>query len=208
MKHACFALATIVAVSFAIQACSGPKEEIRNIEPEIARPKMETPPPPRVFKYEDRYFVRGAAIGDPTNVDDPVQAMRVIQVKEGAHAVLVITSFDKTNEDGKDVALETWLGVEMPSFAPGTYDLAKATKVSFYRFYLGQSGVRFDGTSFSGTITIESAIDGFIVGSIDAMISGVTKSFDHPSKDFQSRFSGSFRIADVPLEATIMKGRK
>ena len=75
------------------------------------------------------YYVKGAVIGDPKDVDDPLQAIRVIQLKPGADEVLVISSFDKQGE----TSLETWFGIELPSFAPGTYDLADARKISFYR---------------------------------------------------------------------------
>lgn len=208
MKRSISALIIWTCLCGFFAACSGSKEEIQRIEPELESPDIPSLPQPRVFRYEDRYFVQHASIDDPTKIAEPMQAVRVIQLKEGENAVLVISSFEKLNEGGEDVAQETWFGVEMPSFEPGTYNVSRAVKISYYRFNLGKNGTRFDGTSYTGTITIESIADGYIIGSVDIVVSGVTKSFDKPTHPFTSTFTGSFKIQDVPFEATTMKVNK
>jgi hypothetical protein len=208
MLRAISTIGVLCALGIFIASCSSSQQEIAKIEPEIAKPKLETLPPPRVFAYEDRYFVQDASIDNPANIADPLQAIRVIQLKEGKNAVLVISSFEKVSEDGKDIPTETWMGIEQPSFAPGTYDIARAVKVSFYRFQLGQSGVRFDGKTYSGTVTVESLTGGYLIGSLDVRISGETKSFDKPNRDFSTRLSGSFRIQSLLLESTTIKTKK
>jgi hypothetical protein len=200
--------AVLLASILLIAGCSGPKEDIQQIKPEISKPHIETPPPARVFKYENRYFVRNASIDNPANIDDPLQAIRVIQLKEGPNAVLVISSFDKSDAGSSDAAVGTWLGLEFPSLAPGTYDIARAVKTSFYRFDLGQARVRYDGKTFSGTVTIESDSDDYLTGSLDIHIAGETKGFDKPHAEFKTSITGSFRIQEVPLEATIIKGKR
>ena len=179
-------------------SCSSPKEEVKPVTPEVQQkldlPKIDA----RVFKFEDRYYVKNAAIDKATNIDDPVQALRVIQLKPGANETLVISAFDKV--DGE--AQETWLGLEFPSLAPGTYDLAKAVEIKFYRFYLGESHKRFDGNSIEGKLTIEERKDGNIIGYVDATIKGVTKAFDTPSQELSMKFFGSFKIQEVDLDAT------
>ena len=95
----------------------------------------------------------------------------------------------------------------MPSFEKGVYELSKAVNVRFYRFRLGGSAIRFDGTIITGQLTIERDVDGYIAGSIMADVSGETKSFDEPTRPFKTVMVGSFKIKEVPLEATKMKGR-
>jgi hypothetical protein len=194
--------------AFLAASCSGPREEVTVIKPSIKPEPAAPPAPPRVFTFEDRYFVRDAAIDNPANVDDPLQAIRVIQLKPGANQVIVISSFDKANEQGKEVALETWLGIEMPSFAPGVYDISKAVNIKFYRFYLGQSGKRLDGTRYKGDVIIEENKDGILIGSLKIEIAGETKSFEEPSREFRTNISGSFRVPEVPFDATIIKSKR
>ena len=203
MKYLALFLAAALLAS-----CSAPKEEIRTEKPEVKSVDITPPVPTRVFQFEDRYYVKGAAIDKSSNIDDPMQALRVIQIKEGPNDVLVISSFEKIQENGKPMPSETWFGVELPSMAPGVYDLAKAGTVSFYRFYLGDKPRRLDGQKFTGTLTIEEAKDGAIIGSLMTTISGVSKSFELPTEPFTTDFFGSFKIKEVPLEATIMKSRK
>ncbi|MBL0175080.1 MAG: hypothetical protein IPP94_07420 [Ignavibacteria bacterium] len=198
--------ATLFGAVF-LASCSSPKEEIRTVKPETGTVDVTPPAPPRVFQYEDRYFVRDASIDPSTKVDDPLQAIRVIQLKPGTHDVLVISVFAKEKEAGAEVASETWFGIELPSMAPGTYDLAKAAEVKFYRFHLGDKPLRLDGQKCTGTITIEDSRDGFLTGAIVARIEGVSKSFLDVSAPFTTAFTGSFRIKEVPLEATLIKGR-
>lgn len=193
-----------VAAAFLV-SCSGSEEQV----------KPEAPPPPpktteiipveaeREFTYSERYYVTRATIGDPSEVDDALQAIRVIQLKPGENEVLVISSFDRQGE----TSLETWFGIEMPSFAVGRHDLSSATKIAFYRFYLGNERKRIDGQRASGSLVIESNTEDAIIGSIDATIEGVTKSFEEASKAVQVRFTGSFRIQKEELENTIMKSR-
>ena len=200
-------LPAVLLGALLLPSCASPKEEIQTVKPEIGKVDVTPPAPPRVFQYEDRYFVRDAAIDPSTRVDDPLQAIRVIQLKPGTHDVLVISVFAKEKEGGAEVASETWFGIELPSMAPGTYDLAKATEAKFYRFRLGDKPLRLDGQKFTGTITIEDSRDGFLTGAIVASIEGVSKSFHDASAPFTTAFTGSFRIKEVPLEATLIKGR-
>lgn len=188
-------------------ACSAPKEEVKPVVVDV-KPEPLTPPPAnRVFQFEDRYFVRGASIDLETNIDDPLQAIRVIQLKAGSNEVIVISNFEKA-EAGRTQASETWFGVEMPVLAPGRYPLSSAKNIRFYRFLLGDKPERLDGASYDGFINIEEIKDGFIIGSLNATVTGVSKSFEKPSQPFTLVYSGSFRIKDVPLEATVMKTRK
>jgi hypothetical protein len=200
----CFPAVFLLAAVLLLVSCSSPKEEVAVVKPDapekIDLPKTDA----RVFKFEDRYYVKNAAIDKATNIDDPVQALRVIQLKEGTNDALVISAFDKVNDE----AQETWLGVEFPSLAPGTYDLAKAAQIKFYRFYLGDAHKRFDGVSYEGKLTIEEKKDGFIIGYVEATIKGVTKSFDVPSQEMNLKFFGSFRIQEVALDATLIKAPK
>jgi hypothetical protein len=198
------AAAVLLALFILLASCSSPKEEVKPVKPEIAE-KIDVPKTDaRVFKFEDRYYVKNASIDKATNIDDPVQALRVIQLKEGMNETLVISAFDKV--DGE--AQETWLGVEFPSLAPGIYDLPKAVQLKFYRFYLGESHKRFDGQTFDGKITIDERKDGYVIGYIDATIMGVVKAFDVPPLDMTIKFFGSFKIQEVALEATLIKAPK
>jgi hypothetical protein len=187
-----------------LAACSGSEEQVKADVPiirvdTIAAPAVDT----RVFKYNERYYVRGALLAKATNVDDPVQALRVIQLVRGAHEALVISSFEN---DGP-IPTETWFGLEFKTLAPGTYSLDKAEALQFYRFYLGEQRNRFDGDKATGTITIEELTDQAVIGSINAEISGVTKSFEAPPQTGSMRFTGSFRIGRVNIEDTMIGGR-
>ncbi len=194
--------AVILAMFVVIAGCATPPQTVERVEPpKIERPVPEPEVDTRVYRYEDRYFVSGAAIDKPTNIDDPMQALRVIQVKEGANQVLVISAFEKAGRDGASRNAETWFGIEMPSFAPGTYDVAKAVKLTYYRFTLDDN-VRYDGKEYEGSITIEGEKDGAIIGSCDVRVRGITWSFEKPAAVFDLPFSGSFRIKQIPLEAT------
>jgi hypothetical protein len=201
MKHQIVAL---TATFLLFSACSSTEEQVKPEPPPIQK-ETEVKPvePEREFTYTERYYVKNALIGDPTDVDDPLQAIRVIQLKPGTGEVLVISSFDKQDA----TSLETWFGIELPSFTPGTYDLAKAKKISFYRFYLGEEKKRIDGQFSEGTLRIESNAGGELTGSVDATINGMSKSFDEASKPVRVKFSGSFRIQEVELENTMMKTR-
>ncbi|MBR9976282.1 MAG: hypothetical protein KFF77_11920 [Bacteroidetes bacterium] len=195
----------LLTVAILFSACSGSEEQV----------SPESPPPPpktteikpveavREFTYTERYYVTRATIGDPSDVDDALQAIRIIQLKPGENDVLVISSFDRQGE----ASLETWFGIEMPSFAPGRHDLSSARNIAFYRFYLGNERKRIDGQRASGSLVIESYDGEAIIGTIDATIEGVTKSFDEASKPVKVSFSGSFRIQKAELEDTIMKSR-
>ena len=199
-----YVFSTLIFACILLAACSAP-EEIKTETPTIAKKDSIITPPAaaRVYTYNDRYFIPDASIDDATNVDDPLQAIRVIQLKKGANKVLVISSFDKLGE----TSLETWFGIEMPSFAPGSYKIAEAAQLAFYRFYLGEERKRIDGQKYDGTLTIEEYKDGYISGHIDAKIGGVTKSFEEDSKPVTVTFTGSFRIQEVALENTLMKTR-
>lgn len=200
MKY--FLLSSAVALIL-LSACSGSKEQVQPIPPQ-AQKKEEVKPiePEREFTYTERYYVKSATIGDPTEVIDALQAIRVIQLKPGSGEVLVISSFDKLNS-----ALETWFGIEFPSFAPGIYDLAEATKFAFYRFYLGDERKRIDGQSCEGNLKIESNEKGELIGTINATITGATRSLDTGNTPARIAFSGSFRIKQVALEDTMIKTR-
>ncbi|MBN1446505.1 MAG: hypothetical protein JXA28_01140 [Bacteroidetes bacterium] len=195
----------IVLFAVLLAACSGSEEQVRMEipPPKKAEPAITPPSAEREFTFNERYFIKNASIDDPENIDDALQAIRVIQLKEGRNQVLVISSFDKLAES----SLETWFGIEMPSFSPGTYQLKDARQIAFYRFYLGDERKRIDGESFEGTITIEEEKDGYLTGYIDATVNGVTKSFEEESKPVRVTFSGSFRIQEVKLEDTMMKRR-
>jgi hypothetical protein len=188
-----------------LNACSGPEVQMKTEEAAIAKKDSIVTPPPtaRVYTYSDRYMIPNASIDKATNIDDALQAIRVIQLKAGPNQVLVLSSFDKLGE----TSLETWFGIEMPSFKPGTYKLAEAANMAFYRFYLGEDRKRIDGETYEGNITIEEYKDGYVSGSIDATINGVTKSFEEKSKQVRVKFTGSFNIQEVALENTKMKTR-
>jgi len=195
----------IALLAVLLAACSGTEEQVRMEipPPKKEEPKITPPPPEREFTFNERYYVKSAAIDDPENVNNPLQAIRVIQLKEGNNEVLVISSFDKLAQQ----SMETWFGIEMPSFAPGRYRLADAERILFYRFYLGDERKRIDGESYEGTIEIEEHSDGGLIGYIDATVNGVTKSFEEESKPVRVKFSGSFRVQEVELENTMMKTR-
>ena len=197
--------AAIILFAILLAACSGSEEQVRmEIPPPKKEEKKITPPPPeREFTFNERYYVRNAEIDDPENINDPLQAIRVIQLKEGNSEVLVISSFDKLAQQ----SMETWFGIEMPSFAPGTYQLTDAERILFYRFYLGDERKRIDGESYEGTIEIEEHQDGSLIGYIDATVNGVTKSFEEDSRPVRVKFSGSFRVQEADLENTMMKTR-
>ena len=201
MKYAAFLLITLLVLA----GCSGAKEELKTEAPPVAKKDTVVTPPPteRVYTYSERYAIPDATIDEATNVDDPLQAIRVIQLKEGKNSVLVISSFDTLAGQ----SLETWFGIELPSFAPGSYALADAANAELYRFYLGEDRKRIDGESYEGKLTIEENSDGYVSGYIDATINGVTKSFDADSKPVRVTFTGSFRIQVVDLENTLMKTR-
>ena len=194
----------LLVIVLLLAACSGSQEEVRETVTEV---KTDTlPPPPEeviVYDFNERYFVRNAAIDDEKEVENPLQALRVIQMKKGTGQVLVISAFE--DKDGGKVKLETWLGIEMPSFAPGRYDLSEATQFRFFRFYLGEKSKRMDGEKITGGLKIEKLEDGYLIGSIKAEITGQTKSFDAESKEITATLNGSFRIQEVRLEDTIIK---
>ncbi len=201
----------LIALAIAIMfiSCSSTKEEIKEVKPEpVVTPTKPPEVDTRVFRFDERYFVRDAAIDKETNIEDPLQAIRVIQLKQGNSQVLVISQFENVEENGEKVGYETWMAVEMPSLEmPGKYDVGTARNVRFFRFRLGDKSLRMDGQSFSGSIKVESLKDGHLIGSVSVEVSGVTKSFDETSRPFKTVFAGSFRIKEVPLEATIMKSR-
>lgn len=194
-----------LAAAVFLAACSGSENNVPPEAPPVAKKDSVITPPPtaRVFTYNERYFIENASIADAKDIDDALQAIRVIQLKEGKNQVIVISSFDKLGE----TSLETWFGIEMPSFAPGTYNLADAVQAAFYRFYLGDERKRIDGQVYEGTITVDSNDDEAVTGYIDATINGQTRSFEEESKDVRVRFTGSFRIGKVDLENTMMKTR-
>ncbi|MDH7514380.1 MAG: hypothetical protein QHI48_00695 [Bacteroidota bacterium] len=196
----------LFAPLFMVLSCSAPKEEVEPLKVEPIAEPLKPPEPVREFQFEERYLVRHASIDTSTRVEDPLQAVRVVQLKPGANTVLVISSFDKSSNT-KRAAVETWFAIELPSFEPGTYDLTDAKRLVFHRFFLGEKSERADGESFKGRLIIEGMEGGAIVGSVDATVSGTTKSFELPSRPFTTRFTGSFRIKEVPFEATILKGR-
>jgi len=200
MKYS-LVLSTIAIISFS--ACSSAPETVQTTPPPVQKQEEVKPiEPEREFTYTERYYVKGATISDPTEVSDALQAIRVIQLKPGSGEVLVISSFDKLN-----TALETWFGIELPSFAPGMYDLSQATKFSFYRFYLGDDRKRIDGESCEGSIKIESNEKGELIGAINATVNGTSKTFDAKNIPVRIAFSGSFRIKEVALDDTMIKTR-
>lgn len=199
-----YQLAALFATVFLFSACASTEQQLPPQAPPVAKEKEIKPvEPEREFTYTERYYVKGATIGDPTKVNDPLQAIRVIQLEPGSGEVLVLNTIDKMNES----ALETWFGIELPSFAPGIHDLAQATKVSFYRFYLGDDRKRIDGSSCEGRIKIESNTDGELIGAINATVNGNMKSFQAGNSEVKIVFTGSFRIQEEELENTIMKSR-
>lgn len=200
-----FTSAAIALLAVLLVACSGSEEQVRMEipPPRKEEPKITPPPPEREFTFTERYYIKNAAIDDPENIDDALQAIRVIQLKEGKNEVLVISSFDKLAQQ----SMETWFGIEMPSFGPGKHQLADAERILFYRFYLGDKRKRIDGESYEGTITIEEGDDGYLIGYVDATVNGLTKSFEEETKRVRVKFSGSFRVQEVELENTLMKSR-
>ena len=204
MKSIFSAVGFFICVCFI--SCSGPKEET---PPQKEEPKKIVVPvekPKATFMINDRYYVKNAQLAPPTAIDDPVQAIRVIQLEPGTHEVLVLFKTDESQADnGEVVHNETWLGLELPSFAPGTYDLSDASKIQFYKFLLADKGVRYDGKTFSGDIKIRGIEDGYLIGELNIRIEGETKSFDKPTEKFDMEWKGSFRIQEVPIEATRMK---
>ncbi len=201
MKHSILA---VFAVILLFSACSSTKEEVKIVPPPVLKEeKPEMAPPEREFTYTERYYVKNAVISDPADVKDALQALRVIQLEAGNAETLVISSFDKKG----DATLETWLGIELPSFAPGIYELSTARKIAFYRFYLGEDRKRIDGSSSEGKIKIESNQDGDLIGSINATITATMKAFDQQNQEVNVTFTGSFRIKQVDLENTMMKTR-
>ena len=204
MKNIFFVISFFISVLFI--SCSGPKEEIPppKEEPKDLGLPLEKPKP--VFMINDRYYVKNATLAPPTAIDDPVQAIRVIQLEAGPHEVLVLFKTEQSQEsNGEVVHNETWLGIELPSFAPGTYDLLSAPKIQFYKFLLADKGVRYDGKTFTGSITITGVEDGYLIGELNIRIKGDTKSFDKPTENFDLVWKGSFRVQEVPIEATRMK---
>ncbi len=199
-----YTLPLIVVVAIALAACSGAEEQVAVQQPVVEpTPVKEPVVDTRVFKYTERYAVRGALLAKATNVDDPVQALRVIQLVRGAHDALVISAFDKEG----DTPTETWFGIEFPALKPGRYDLEQASAMQFYRFHLGDVRKRFDGSRARGTLVIEEFGDDAVIGSIEATIEGEMKSFDTPTETARVAFSGSFRIGRVNIEDTMIKGR-
>ncbi len=197
-------MAPLLLVVLVAAGCSGSDEQVKADVPviridTIAAPVVDT----RVFKYNERYFVRGALLAKATNVDDPVQALRVIQLVKGANDALVISSFDN---DGP-APTETWLGIEFQSLRVGTLSLEQANALQFYRFYLGDDRKRFDGVKATGTLTIDEITDQAIIGSIKAEIEGVMKSFESSPMPAKESFVGSFRIGRVNIEDTMIGGR-
>ncbi len=204
MKH----LLITITLSFSVLllSCSGIKEETPPPKPKIEQPTVKIEKPKRTFEINDRYYVKNAVLASPTNIDEPVEAIHVIQLDPGKHQVLVLFRTEDVEESsGNIVHYETWLGIELPSFAPGTYDLASAPQIQFYKFYLGENGIRYDGKTFTGSITIEGIEDGYLIGELNIRIKGETKSFVKPTEKFDTTWKGTFRIQDVPIDATMMK---
>ncbi|MDX9758046.1 MAG: hypothetical protein RBU27_02700 [Bacteroidota bacterium] len=186
-------------------SCASTEEQLPPQAPPIEKKRtIEPVQPERVYSYTERYYVKNAVIGDPKDVDDPLQAIRVIQLQPGGNEVLVISSFDELGE----TTLETWLGIEMPKFEAGKeYDLATATRISYYRFYLGDDRKRSDASSATGRIKIERNENGEIIGAIDAKLQGVNRAIGRADAPVEIAFSGSFRIQEEDLENTILKSR-
>lgn len=197
----------LLVIALLFVACSGSQEEIRETVTEVKTDTLP-PPPEEVIEYDftERYFVRNAAIDDEKEVKDPLQALRVIQMKEGSGQVLVISAFEDM-DDGK-VKMETWLGIELPSFAPGRYDLTDAAQFRFFRFYLGEKSKRMDGEKITGRMKIEKLENGYLSGAIRAEIRGKTKAFEAESQEITVNLEGSFRIQEVRLEDTMIKSGK
>ena len=86
-------LAGIIVLLLAV-ACKGPEETVvQQVPPPVVKDTTITEPEPvREFAFTERYFVPGSALGDPTKVDDALQAMRVIQLVPGSSNVLVIAA--------------------------------------------------------------------------------------------------------------------
>lgn len=201
-------LAILCSAVIVFAACSSPKEEIKETPPP---PKQEEPKmaPPveatKLYKYNDRYMVPASRISDATDFNDPLQAIRVIQLRQGMNNVLVISSFDKMMIDGKETPVETWIGIELKSMMVGKYDLATdALNKQFYRFVLSDKGKRFDGVEITGTVEIKESTREYVAGFINASIKGETKGFDQANQDFALSFSGSFKVDRVDLENTLM----
>ena len=196
-------LLTITTIVFC--SCGGSKEVAPPPKVESKIPTDPPQEPPRRFSIIDRYYVRNAALASPKQIDDPLQAIRVIQLAPGESEVLVLFTMDDPQRDNAHGKVEMWFGIEMKSFSKGTYDFANITHAQFFKFDLSQNSIRYDGQNYSGTVTIEGVEAGHLIGSIDATIKGETRSFEKPSEKFQLRWQGSFRVAEVPLEATQMK---
>lgn len=204
MKH--FFITITLSFSVLLLSCSGTKEETPPPKPKVEPPTVKVEKPKRTFEINDLYYVKNAVLVPPTNIDEPLQAIRVIQLEPGKHQVLVLFRTDEVEEsDGDIVHYETWLGIELPSFAPGTYDLASAPQIQFYKFYLGEKGIQYEGKTFTGAITIEGVEDGYLIGELNIRIKGETKSFVKPTEKFDMTWEGTFRIQEVPIEATMMK---
>ena len=195
----------LLLVSVFFISCASTEEQLPPQAPPIVKEKkIEPVEPERVYSYTERYYVKNAVIGDPKDVNDPLQAIRVIQLEPGGNEVLVISSFDKLGE----TSLETWLGIEMPKFEAGKeYNLSNATRLSYYRFYLGDERKRSDANSATGMIKIERNENGEIIGAIDATLQGVNRAIGKADAPVEISFSGSFRIQEEALENTIMKSR-
>jgi hypothetical protein len=195
---------SIVLLSCLLAACSTPEKVVQEAPPEKpAEPIVkELPTTTQVYKYNERYYVKGASIAEDTDFDDPLQAIRVIQIKESRNEVLVISAFDQAKIAGKDVGMESWLAIEMPSFEPGRYDISKAIALKFYRFELGDISKRYDGAGYTGSLEIKKVTEEKITGFLNIMIKGTIKGFNVANNDFAMSFSGSFNIDVVPLDAT------
>lgn len=196
-----------LALVFLMASCSAPVQKETKKEEEKPRvEKKEPPPKPRDFTFEQRYFIRDAVIGKSTDIENPFEALRVIQVKEGTNEVLVINKIETRMVQGRKEATETWLGIELPKFEVGkTYDVKNAVRVQYYQFKLGAPRIRYDGQKYEGTVTVDRFEDGYIVGSIDINIFGTTTSFSNPPEAFRRNLAGAFKIQIVPLDALKMK---
>lgn len=197
----------IVFLFFAIflVSCASTEEQIPPQAPPVEKKQtIEPVQPERVYSYTERYYVKNAVIGDPKDVEDPLQAIRVIQLQPGGNEVLVISSFDKLGES----TLETWLGIELPKFEAGKeYDLTNAVRISYYRFYLGEDRKRTDASTATGVLKIERNENGELIGAIDAKLQGANRVIGKPDVPVEIAFSGSFRIQEEAIENTILKTR-
>lgn len=195
----------IVFVSFLIVAgCKGTDEAIVAQQP-ISIEKdtvIKAPEPVREFNYKERYYIPGAVLRDPKQIDDAMQALRVIQFEKGSSNVLVIASISKSDEGD---AQETWFGIELPGAEEKKYDLA-TLKAQFFRFSLssGQEK-RIDGKTYEGTLHVEGVKDGYLIGSLNATILGESKSFGAEVRRMRATMNGSFRIQVVNLEDTVIR---